>query len=718
MLEISTQLAVIGGGPAGVCAALAAARLGIETVLITNRPVLGGNSSSEIRVWTRGATGAGNLYAEEMGVWGLLKLENLYRNLDANPIFWDDVLLDAVFRQDHLTIYFNSEVFEVSKTDDRIDYLEGIQQGTENHLKIKAGCYIDATGDGSISARADVPFVVGSEMPGETDRGFRRGTLGSSILYFTRKEAHPVSFVPPSYAYPMDEIEKIVGHGGRIVNERMSGSDCWWFEYGGLLDTIKDAQDIAFELRRLVMGVWNYIKNSGRFSAEHYTLEWVGSLPGKRESRRMQSEYFLTKEDILSQKEFTDGALYGGWYIDSHPEGGIHDLAEESCIQIPVNVYQIPLRCLYHRNTSNLIFAGRIIGVERDVFFSSRIMNTCALSGQAAGTLAGVCLKKGKAPYELAQKDIDTVLELLQKEDMFIPGKPLIEADRKEVLTNVTASSFHDGKAGDIKEKLELCEKVFIAFPGVGGNTLRIKVRAHEKKTLVAHCYSAMLPNKLNPGDEEGTLCWDLKPGEQTITAVIPEHLNGRFCIWVFDPVPGISLLTTCRKRIGFVSGYIDNPEISEPIADYERPIELYTPGQIISAQIRPWGTPNVWLASEGDQNPWIKLEWNMAQTIKEIRLYLDPDLSMELPSSRAKSWAESHLFSARSAMPPQLLKSFSVEAELESGEIITVYSVDENYKRLVEIPLNEPRKIRSVCLKTNELWGQSIAAVYGIRVW
>jgi hypothetical protein len=158
--------------------------------------VLGGNSSSEIRVWTRGATGAGNLYAEEMGVWGLLKLENLYRNLDANPIFWDDVLLDAVFRQDHLTIYFNTEVFEVSKTDDRIDYLEGIQQGTENHLKIKAGCYIDATGDGSISARADVPFVVGSEMPGETDRGFRRGTLGSSILYFTRKEDHPVSFVP------------------------------------------------------------------------------------------------------------------------------------------------------------------------------------------------------------------------------------------------------------------------------------------------------------------------------------------------------------------------------------------------------------------------------------------------------------------------------------------------------------------------------------------
>ena len=99
MQTMRTQLAVIGGGPAGVCAAIAAARHGIQTMLVTDRPVLGGNSSSEIRVWTRGATGAGNLWAEEMGVWGELKLENLYRNSDANPVFWDETLLDAVLRE-------------------------------------------------------------------------------------------------------------------------------------------------------------------------------------------------------------------------------------------------------------------------------------------------------------------------------------------------------------------------------------------------------------------------------------------------------------------------------------------------------------------------------------------------------------------------------------------------------------------------------------------
>lgn len=718
MVELETQLAVIGGGPAGVCAALSAARLGIETVLISNRPVLGGNSSSEVRVWTRGANGAGNLYAEEMGVWGLSKLENLYRNPDCNPIFWDDVLLDAVYRQAHLKTYFNTEIFEVTKAGDKIAYLQGVQQGTEKRIKIVANYYIDATGDGSISAKAGVPFVVGNAMPDESDNSSQHATLGSSILYYTRKEDHPVKFVAPSYAYSIEEIERIVGYGGRLVSEVMDGCDCWWFEYGGLLDTITDAQEIAIELRRLVMGVWNYIKNSGRFNAENYTLEWIGNLPGKRESRRMQSEYCLTSEDILSQRMFQDGAFYGGWYIDSHPPGGIHDIAEECCIQVPVNIYQIPLRCLYHRNVPNLLFAGRIISVERDVFFSSRIMNTCALSGQAAGTLATVCIEKGKAPCELKQDDIHKVIDILQKEDMFIPGRPLTETDRKEALATVTASSYHGGKVGDIKDELVLREKAFILFPGVGGNTLRIKVHTDAARQLVAHCYTAMLPNKLNPGNEERTMQWDLKPGYQTITATIPEQWSGKFCLWVFEPVPGTSLLTTCRKRIGFASGYIDSPGISEPVVDYDDPVELYTPEQAITKETRPWGTPNVWLAADNDQRPWIKLEWNEAQTIKEIRLYLDPDLAMELPSSKTKNWADSHLLAARQSMPQQLLKSFSVEAELESGGRMMVYAVEENYQRLVEIPLKEPEKIRSIYLKIHEIWGQSNPAIYAIRVW
>lgn len=113
MQEIRKRLVVAGGGPAGICAALAAARLGIDTVLVGDRPVLGGNSSSEIRVWTRGATGAGSLFAEEMGVWGGLKLTNFYRNPDGNPIFWSETLLDAVLGQQNLEFFLNTELFDL-----------------------------------------------------------------------------------------------------------------------------------------------------------------------------------------------------------------------------------------------------------------------------------------------------------------------------------------------------------------------------------------------------------------------------------------------------------------------------------------------------------------------------------------------------------------------------------------------------------------------------
>ena len=338
MRTIQTELAVIGGGPAGVCAALSAARLGIKTLLIGNRPVLGGNSSSEIRVWTRGATGAGNLFAEEMGTWGLLKMQNLYKNPDANPIFWDEILLDTILSEKNITLYLNTEITDVELNNCHLAAVTGFQQSSEIKLRIEAKYYIDATGDGSIGAKSRVPYYMGKHrVEYENDERLSEPELlGSSILYYSKKEDHPIQFVPPEYAYNMTEIEQIINQGGRVANETITGSDCWWFEYGGICDTIQNAQDITFELKRLVFGVWNYIKNSGHFDADCYTLEWIGNIPGKRESRRMETEYLLTANDILQQKEFSDGAFYGGWYMDFHPVGGMLDSGEENCIQIPV----------------------------------------------------------------------------------------------------------------------------------------------------------------------------------------------------------------------------------------------------------------------------------------------------------------------------------------------------------------------------------------------
>ena len=708
MQKIHKQLAVIGGGPAGVCAAITAARHGIQTVLITDRPVLGGNSSSEIRVWTRGATGAGNLYGEEMGVWGELKLENLYRNPDANPVFWDDVLLDAVLKEPDLELFLNTEIFSLTtRKNGAVAGVYGIQQGSERQLEFEADFFIDATGDGTIGAKAGVPFSVGN---GD------RETLGNSILYYTKKEDHPVPFVAPDYAYDMAHIEKILGCGGRIINERMSGSDCWWFEYGGLRDTISDAQDIALELRRLVYGVWNYVKNSGKFDADGYTLDWIGAIPGKRESRRMQTEYCLTEQDILAQRTFPDGAFYGGWYVDAHPSGGMYDSGEENCVQTPVNVYQIPLRCLYNRQVPNLLFAGRIIGVERSVFFSSRVMNTCALSGQAAGTLAARCLCAGKAPAELTEAEIAAVRRTLARDDMFLPGATIDDPDDRAKQAAVAVSSVHNGHPGETTGRISLREGGFLCFPAMHGRRLQIEVHAERPTTLRARCAGAKLPNRLNLGAETTQRKWELRQGIQMIETEITEE--NTFCIWEFEPAPGVALVACDRVRTGFLCGQNGLPELYEPRAWYSAEPAIYEGKHLISGENRPWGQPNAWLAAPEDAEPWAELQWQTAVEAREIRLYLDPDLTMELPSSRARHWEKSHLFAARTGMPPQLIKELALTAELETGETVKLAELHDQHQRLISVQLPQAVRIRALRVTVRQTWGGLPPVLYKISVY
>ena len=298
--RVEAEVVVAGGGPGGICAALAAARLGKKTVLATDRPVLGGNSSSEIRVWTRGATGAGNLYGEEMGIWGELKLRNLYLNQEGNPVFWDNVLLEQVLSEPNLKLYLNTHISGM-ETDGqgRIAWVSGFQMMTEKELRFEGAYYIDATGDGSLGAMAGLPYRMGKESRDTYGESFapveeERTTFGSTLFFFTKREDHPVSYIAPDYAYPRETIEELLGKGGRIANEKMDGCDYWWFETGGMADTIREAQEIGLELKRFTAGVWDYIKNSGRYDADCLTLSWEGNMPGKRESRRFITKKILT----------------------------------------------------------------------------------------------------------------------------------------------------------------------------------------------------------------------------------------------------------------------------------------------------------------------------------------------------------------------------------------------------------------------------------------
>lgn len=719
MNVIKTQLAVIGGGPAGVCAALAAARSGIDTILITNRPVLGGNSSSEIRVWSRGAVGAGNLYSEEMGIWGELRLTNLYRNPDCNPVFWDDVLLDAVLKQDRLQLLLNTNISCVDMDHNRIRSVSGDQQGTEKHIQLKADMYIDATGDGLLGALAGIPYYMGTEYIEFHKRGMNNAPelQGCSILFYSKKEDHRVPFIAPDYAYGIEQIDKIVNRGGRLVNEKMSGSDCWWFEYGGSRDTIKDLQDITLELKRLVMGVWNYIKNSGKFDAENYTLEWIGNIPGKRESRRMKTEYMLTEEDIRTGKTFPDGAFYGGWYMDNHPSGGIHDSEEENCVQIPVSVYQIPLRCLYNADVPNLIFAGRNIGAERQAFASSRIMNTCALSGQTAGELAAAVIRKDTAPSELSAETIEEIRLQLARNDMFIPGCWIPDEEDIAADAVVTSSSYDTAECLRSNGMFSLAQGGFVSFPGVENEQVLLEVFAQREATMTGKWYLENLPNRMCLGEGAGSGQWKLPEGKSLLALKTPEGCGGRFCTLELESAEGVSIMLHDGGREGFLCGRKDSPEYFDPMLYYPKGMEFYHPQRVTELPDRPWGAPNQWRAAHTDEAPWLELRWDEQKTISQINLILDPGLNEELPSSRAKHWQESHLFVPRTRMPQHLIRTAQVQIPDGQGGWRTVAQLDGNYQRLVKLHPAEPVRSSALRLSIDETWGGA-PAIYGMRVF
>ena len=711
------QLAIIGGGPAGVCGALAAARRGIQTALITNRPMLGGNSSSEIRVWARGAVGAGNIYSEEMGIWGELKLTNLYRNPDGNPIFWDEVLLDAVLAEPNIQLFLNTEISDVSLDGNRIREICGNQQGSEKRICIEADVFLDATGDGTLGYLADVPYYMGNTYVASNKDCLpeKPELLGCSILFYTKRENHPIPFIAPNYAYDMDKIAQMVNHGGRVISEKMSGSDCWWFEFGGNLDTISQFQDITIELKKLVMGVWNYIKNSGQFDAEQYTLEWVGTIPGKRDSRRMKTEYVLTERDIRTGAQFPDGAFYGGWYIDIHPSGGIHDTEEENCVQVPVNVYQVPFRCLYNQKIPNLLFAGRNIGTEREAFASSRVMNTCALAGQAAGELAAQMIQRNKAPGDMSEEEISELQLHLIRADMFIPGYFPEDNDDIARKAAVTASSYHAGFCGMEEGSFSLSDGGFVMYPGAAGRTAILKVIAQADTQLSGDYYISPLPNRLCPGTSVAKKDWMLKAGANYLE--LDGAVTDRFVVFEFESNKLVQVSLDREDRVGFLCGSKNDPNYFTPRLSYQENRDFYAPQCVTQQPDRPWGKPNQWRAAQNDLQPWIQLRWNEIQKIRQIRLYLDPSLNEELPSSRAKFWQESHHFVPRQSKPKHLIRNASIQIPDEDGNWETVAALRNNFQRQVCITLPEAVNTQVLRLAIEETWGDS-PAIYQIRVF
>ena len=285
-ISLSADLGIVGGGIAGTCAAITAARQGLKVVLAQDRPVLGGNASSEVRLWVLGATSHmynNNRWAREGGVLNELLLENFNRNPEGNALLFDTVLLEAVRNEPNITLLLNTAVFDVAKKDaDTIESVRAFCSQNSTLYDIAAPLFCDASGDGILGFMAGAAFRMGAESREEFGEQFCPDAafgelLGHSIYFYTKDTGRPIRYVPPSFA--LDDITKIPRY--KSFNAKENGCNLWWIEYGGTLDTVHDTEEIKWELWKVVYGVWNHIKNSGQFpEAENLTLEWVGHVPG------------------------------------------------------------------------------------------------------------------------------------------------------------------------------------------------------------------------------------------------------------------------------------------------------------------------------------------------------------------------------------------------------------------------------------------------------
>ena len=457
-LYYKTDLCVVGGGMAGLCCAIAAARHGIKVVLVHDRPVLGGNASSEIRMWIGGAHGKDN---RESGIIEEIFLENFYQNPALKYSIWDSVLYEKAMAEENITLLLNSSCLDITMDGNRIVSIKAWQSNAETFHTVEAKYFADCSGDSILAPLSGANFMYGREAKAEFGERIPpdvadKKTMGMSCLFQIRETDHKVEFTPPKWAYTYETDAELP------YKEHTNDKNCnfWWIEIGGEWDCIHDTDRCRDELLKICYGVWDHMKNRGDHGVENWELEWIGFLPGKRESRRYVGKHVVTQNDVEAEGRFDDIVAYAGWSMDDHfPEGFYYNKGYPTIYHPAPRPWVLPLRCMISENIENLVFAGRNISVTHAALSSSRVMATCAVLGQALGTAVAQAIH---SDCRVEDVDVPALQQTLMDDDCYIPWhiRELPEEVRiavcnADVVRNGIergAANCWTGKSGDILE--------------------------------------------------------------------------------------------------------------------------------------------------------------------------------------------------------------------------------------------------------------------------
>jgi len=771
------DVCVCGGGLAGFCAAVAAARHGAKTVILQDRPVFGGNSSSEVRVPPHGAA-AFHAYARETGIISELLIAEraanhqvIFENGCINSVY-DMTLYDMAVKTPNLTFHVNTSVYDVIMHDgsngvqvlptvtagfahraacnqfDRLLAVLARVANAETILEVHAKQFIDCTGDGLIADLCGCEWRMGSEGRQEFNEPHAPATpsldtMGNSIHFMARDMGRPVPYQAPDWAVKHEDPAFFYDQGRRPHDVR---GGFWWIEIGVPWDTIFQAEDIRHELTRHALGIWDWMKNRDpriKDKAANYALDWIGQVPGKRESRRIMGQYFMSEHDPANKTVFEDEIAFGGWFIDLHTPGGLLAPTSEAASAESYNEtseyaqksyagpYGIPLRCLRSKDVTNLGFAGRNISVTHAALGTVRVMATTALMGQALGTALAL-EQKGIS-------DVKTLQQTLLRDGCFLPN--VQNEDAHDLARNAVASASSEallhgtgtepgGVTGGLQAWGDQSPGKFTGLKHRVGQLMPLGTSSIEKLSLCLENRSADVQHV------EARLVlldhfWDYRAETDGMLASTRLDVPSGGRHWVdwklnLDNVPTgryarIDLLP--NPEVCWSGGPAITPGLAPMYEMGNHKMRLYravsnlafrvSPAQavyqaanVISGETRPHLHTNLWRSDPAQPLPqWVQLTWPNPVTVSTVELTF-----------------AGHLLREFHAYPPffrdpQTVRDYRIEA-LVSDVWKAVATETGNYQRHRRYHLTESVKTTAVRLVVHASNGDASAAVYEIRAY
>jgi hypothetical protein len=777
------EVVVCGGGLAGLCAAVAAAREGAKTCLIQDRSVLGGNSSSEIRVSPHGAA-ACHAYARETGIISEILIEERARNHQVTMetggmnSAWDMVLYDLAMTTPHLTLHLNTSILEVIPTTDNPATTAKPMGATEanatfgyyhrkacnesrrlaavvcqvNHAEhvvtVNGKIFIDATGDGIVADLAGCEWRMGSESKAEFGEPHAlpeasTGTMGSSIHFRTCDMGRPCPYEPPAWAIKHRDA-RYFQCCKRSLSDTRGGY--WWFEISAPWNTIHDNETIRHELTRHVLGVWDWMKNHDpelKESLKNHALDWIGQVPGKRESRRIMGRHLLTENDVREGRVFPDEVAFGGWYIDLHEPGGLlidrHDQPDAQDDHNPRTFcppYGLPLRSLVSKDVDNLMMAGRNISATHVALGTIRVQGTTALIGQATGVAAAMALAGGHELARLPEACIQAVQQRLLRAGCFLLNAHNNDPLDLALTAHATSSS----------------EASFVLAPPCTHEDEDVRKRylQRDRLTHLRSQWIAVSTDKLqsislfliNESGAEQTLevrlvkaghIWDYRLDESDLhilarsKLVVPAHHENwvewplaaevpRGCYVRLDMMPNKALSwSTADSTVPEFPGAVEfEPgqmrrwgDICTSALRIDPPQKPWPAKHVLSGVTRPYQSTNTWRADADSALPqWLELCWETPITCSRCELTFPGNLLKEY-HKYPPFWRD-----------PQTPADYEIQIPESSGRWKTLIHVTGNYQRQRIHSWDKPvltDRLRILVTKTN---GDASAAITEVRCY